>query len=189
MSLGKRYATSLSSRWTRHCVALLSLCSVDQMEATFQLRCVAVQYNWRPHLSALLKVRPCVRQVPRRRVSSRQRTSRFMGVGSSNRKNQWQARILVHGKARRPRPAARRSCMAWKLFHEATLKRLAPMLDLEQARRVRLFLPAHVSLLHGSGVGFAECCRQLRCVRLARLPRQPRHWHAAEGWHRLARFG
>lgn len=29
-----------------------------------------------------------------------------MGVGSSNRKNQWQARILVHGKARaRARPA------------------------------------------------------------------------------------
>ena len=48
------------------------------------------------------------RQVPRRRVSSRQRTSRFMGVGSSNRKNQWQARILVHGKARaRARPAGR----------------------------------------------------------------------------------
>ena len=37
-------------------------------------------------------------KVPRRRFSSRQRTSRFMGVGSSNRKNQWQARILVHGK-------------------------------------------------------------------------------------------
>lgn len=37
-------------------------------------------------------------QVPRRRFSSRQRTSRYMGVGSSNRKNQWQARILVHGK-------------------------------------------------------------------------------------------
>ena len=40
-------------------------------------------------------------KVPRRRFSSRQRTSRFMGVGSSNRKNQWQARILVHGKVRR----------------------------------------------------------------------------------------
>ena len=39
-----------------------------------------------------------VLQVPRRRFSSRQRTSRYMGVGSSNRKNQWQARILVHGK-------------------------------------------------------------------------------------------
>ncbi|KAL0041660.1 hypothetical protein WJX79_011108 [Trebouxia sp. C0005] len=37
-------------------------------------------------------------KVPRRRFSSRQRTSRYMGVGSSNRKNQWQARILVHGK-------------------------------------------------------------------------------------------
>ncbi|KAK9830953.1 hypothetical protein WJX81_001976 [Elliptochloris bilobata] len=37
-------------------------------------------------------------KVPRRRISSRQRTSKFMGVGSSNRKNQWQARILVHGK-------------------------------------------------------------------------------------------
>ena len=40
----------------------------------------------------------CGLQVPRRRFSSRQRTSRYMGVGSSNRKNQWQARILVHGK-------------------------------------------------------------------------------------------
>lgn len=37
-------------------------------------------------------------QAPRRRFTTRQRTSRFMGVGSSNRKNQWQARILVHGK-------------------------------------------------------------------------------------------
>lgn len=36
--------------------------------------------------------------APRRRFSGRQRTSRYMGVGSSNRKNQWQARILVHGK-------------------------------------------------------------------------------------------
>ena len=42
-------------------------------------------------------------KVPRRRFTSRQRTSRFMGVGSSNRRNQWQARILVHGKARDPR--------------------------------------------------------------------------------------
>ncbi len=41
-------------------------------------------------------------KVPRRRFSSRQRTSRFMGVGSSNRKNQWQARILVHGKVCSP---------------------------------------------------------------------------------------
>jgi hypothetical protein len=39
-----------------------------------------------------------IRQAPRRRFTSRQRTSRFVGVGSSNRKNQWQARILVHGK-------------------------------------------------------------------------------------------
>lgn len=39
-----------------------------------------------------------IKQAPRRRFTSRQRTSRFMGVGSSNRKNQWQARILVHGK-------------------------------------------------------------------------------------------
>ncbi|KAK9866688.1 hypothetical protein WJX84_001715 [Apatococcus fuscideae] len=37
-------------------------------------------------------------KAPRRRFSSRQRTSRYMGVGSSNRKNQWQARILVYGK-------------------------------------------------------------------------------------------
>lgn len=39
-----------------------------------------------------------IKHAPRRRFTSRQRTSRFMGVGSSNRKNQWQARILVHGK-------------------------------------------------------------------------------------------
>ena len=39
-----------------------------------------------------------IKQAPRRRFVSRQRTSQFMGVGSSNRKNQWQARILVHGK-------------------------------------------------------------------------------------------
>ena len=39
-----------------------------------------------------------IKQAPRRRFMSRQRTSQFMGVGSSNRKNQWQARILVHGK-------------------------------------------------------------------------------------------
>lgn len=39
-----------------------------------------------------------IKQAPRRRFMSRQRTSRYMGVGSSNRKNQWQARILVHGK-------------------------------------------------------------------------------------------
>lgn len=39
------------------------------------------------------------KKTPRRRFASqRQRTSQFMGVGSSNRKNQWQARILVHGK-------------------------------------------------------------------------------------------
>ena len=37
-------------------------------------------------------------KVPRRKYTSRQRTSKYMGVGSSNRKNQWQARILVHGK-------------------------------------------------------------------------------------------
>lgn len=45
-------------------------------------------------------VSPCLQQVPRRRFTCRQRTSRFMGVGSSNRNNQWQARILVHGKVR-----------------------------------------------------------------------------------------
>jgi hypothetical protein len=39
-----------------------------------------------------------VKQAPRKRFVSRQRTSQYMGVGSSNRKNQWQARILVHGK-------------------------------------------------------------------------------------------
>ena len=38
-------------------------------------------------------------RLPRQKPAGRQRTSRFTGVGSSNRKNQWQARILVHGKA------------------------------------------------------------------------------------------
>jgi hypothetical protein len=37
-------------------------------------------------------------QIPRRRLIHRRRDSRYMGVGSSNRKNQWQARILYHGK-------------------------------------------------------------------------------------------
>lgn len=37
-------------------------------------------------------------KLPRRRLTSRRRTSRFLGVGSSNRKNQWQARILYHGR-------------------------------------------------------------------------------------------
>lgn len=36
--------------------------------------------------------------MPRRRFTSRRRTSKYLGVGSSNRKNQWQARILYHGK-------------------------------------------------------------------------------------------
>ena len=49
-------------------------------------------------LLVLPRVSPSPPQAPRRRFTSRQRTSRFMGVGSSNRKNQWQARILVHGK-------------------------------------------------------------------------------------------
>ncbi len=38
------------------------------------------------------------RRNPRKPASGRNRTSRFIGVGASNRKNQWQARILVHGK-------------------------------------------------------------------------------------------
>eukprot|EP00775_Hariotina_reticulata_P004771 gene4771-5021_t len=37
-------------------------------------------------------------KMPRRRLTNRRRTSRYLGVGSSNRKNQWQARILYHGK-------------------------------------------------------------------------------------------
>jgi hypothetical protein len=37
-------------------------------------------------------------KLPRRRLTNRRRTSRYLGVGSSNRKNQWQARILYHGK-------------------------------------------------------------------------------------------
>lgn len=36
--------------------------------------------------------------VGRKGSAARNRTSRYIGVGSSNRKNQWQARILVHGK-------------------------------------------------------------------------------------------
>jgi hypothetical protein len=36
--------------------------------------------------------------MPRRRLTNRRRTSKYLGVGSSNRKNQWQARILYHGK-------------------------------------------------------------------------------------------
>ena len=36
--------------------------------------------------------------VGRKGNAARNRTSRYIGVGSSNRKNQWQARILVHGK-------------------------------------------------------------------------------------------
>jgi hypothetical protein len=41
---------------------------------------------------------PTLLQMPRRRLTSRRRTSKYLGVGSSNRKNQWQARILYHGK-------------------------------------------------------------------------------------------
>lgn len=37
-------------------------------------------------------------KMPRRRLTNKRRTSRFLGVGSSNRKHQWQARILYHGK-------------------------------------------------------------------------------------------
>lgn len=37
-------------------------------------------------------------KLPRRRLTNRRRTSKYLGVGSSNRKNQWQARILYHGK-------------------------------------------------------------------------------------------
>ncbi len=40
--------------------------------------------------------------VGRKGSAARNRTSRYIGVGSSNRKNQWQARILVHGKVGRP---------------------------------------------------------------------------------------
>jgi hypothetical protein len=39
-----------------------------------------------------------IKQAPRRRFTSRQRTSRFMGVGSSNRKNQWQVRGAAGGR-------------------------------------------------------------------------------------------
>lgn len=40
-----------------------------------------------------------IKQAPRRRFTSRQRTSRFMGVGSSNRKNQWQVGVGCVGGA------------------------------------------------------------------------------------------
>lgn len=46
--------------------------------------------------------------VGRKGSAARNRTSRYIGVGSSNRKNQWQARILVHGKvsqSARPEPS------------------------------------------------------------------------------------
>eukprot|EP00884_Botryococcus_braunii_P012054 jgi/Botrbrau1/2084/Bobra.0047s0045.1 len=35
---------------------------------------------------------------PRRRTNSRTRTSRYVGVGKSNRKNQWQARLIIDKK-------------------------------------------------------------------------------------------
>ncbi len=37
--------------------------------------------------------------MPRRRPSHPKRTSKFLGVGSNNRKNLWQARIMYLGKA------------------------------------------------------------------------------------------
>ncbi|KAK9829864.1 hypothetical protein WJX72_008334 [[Myrmecia] bisecta] len=50
----------------------------------------------REEVKAMLKSERA--KVPSRGFISRQRTSKFMGVGSSKRKNQWRARILVHGK-------------------------------------------------------------------------------------------
>ena len=51
---------------------------------------------------------PCPQQAPRRRFTSRQRTSRFMGVGSSNRKNQWQVGAAAAGAAKLALPCRKR---------------------------------------------------------------------------------
>lgn len=37
-------------------------------------------------------------KIPRRRLTNRRRTSRYLGVGSSNRKNQWQVRDCKAGE-------------------------------------------------------------------------------------------
>ena len=69
-------------------------------------------------------------KVPRRRFSSRQRTSRFMGVGSSNRKNQWQARILVHGKV----------CNSCLSSHSSSCRRLPHRLSPSLLARTALLI-------------------------------------------------
>ena len=120
-------------------MALVIHCFEYQVALSDQLRGAAAQRSWAAMSFALLNVRPCVRQVPRRRVSSRQRTSRFMGVGSSNRKNQWQARILVHGKARRPRPCCQAPLHALKSTLCTRTHGQAPILVCGLAHRVSFF--------------------------------------------------
>jgi hypothetical protein len=51
----------------------------------------------RPGASQSTCVAPA--QVPRRRPNHPKRTSNYLGVGSNNRKDQWQARIMYLGKA------------------------------------------------------------------------------------------
>ncbi|KAK9800343.1 hypothetical protein WJX73_006496 [Symbiochloris irregularis] len=52
----------------------------------------------REQVKEALKTERAKQQAPKRRPTQRMRTSQFLGVGSSHRKNQWQARILVDGK-------------------------------------------------------------------------------------------
>jgi hypothetical protein len=68
---------------------------------------------------------PLSLQAPRRRFTSRQRTSRFMGVGSSNRKNQWQARYGRRGEGppvpvRRLGTTSRRRTSGWPAHEPAS---------------------------------------------------------------------
>ncbi len=58
--------------------------------------CVHTAGKTREEVKATLKSERA--KLPRRRLTNKRRTSRFLGVGSSNRKHQWQARILYHGK-------------------------------------------------------------------------------------------
>lgn len=52
----------------------------------------------REDVKAALKTERAKLQTPRRRSSNKQRSSKYVGVGATNRKNQWQARIVVGGK-------------------------------------------------------------------------------------------
>lgn len=120
-------------------MALLPQCFGYQVAFIDQLKMCCCSETWAATSFALLIVRPCVRQVPRRRVSSRQRTSRFMGVGSSNRKNQWQARILVHGKARRPWPCCQAPLHGLKVHFMSPVSLAGPHPSSWTGARVSLF--------------------------------------------------